>query len=92
MLHMRHFFFTFITKVLNKKKEDENCNAIKQLRKELCQSEEVIKITDFGAGSSINNQRHRKVQDVAKNSAKNAKFESCFIEFVNFLSPIQLLS
>ena len=81
------FLFTFITKVLNKKREDENCYTIKQLRKQLCQSEQLIKITDFGAGSSINNQRHRKVKDVAKNSAKNAKFGELLYRICQFFKP-----
>ena len=87
--HAAHapFLFTFITKVLNKKTEAENCSAIKQLRKELCHSEELIQITDFGAGSSINNKRHRKVKDVAKNSAKNAKFGELLYRICQFFKP-----
>ncbi|MBC8266225.1 MAG: class I SAM-dependent methyltransferase [Flavobacteriales bacterium] len=68
------FLYHFVTKVLNEKKEDEYCKAIEQLRIALCNTEQIIQITDFGAGSSINNAKKRKVKDIAKNSAKNAKF------------------
>ena len=87
--HAAHapFLFNFITKVLNKKKEDESCNAIKELRKEICRSEKLIKITDFGAGSSINNQKHRKVKDIAKNSAKNTKFGELLYRICQFFKP-----
>jgi len=81
------FLYNFITKVINAKKEDESCNAIEQLRKELCNSEQIIQITDFGAGSSINNQRKRKVKDVARNSAKNAKFGQLLYRICRFYKP-----
>ena len=51
------FLYNFITKVLNAKKEDKNCRTIEALRKELCISKQIIQITDFGAGSSINNSK-----------------------------------
>jgi predicted O-methyltransferase YrrM len=68
------FLYSFITKVINTKTEDENCKKIETLRTELCNSEQIIQITDFGAGSNINKNRNRKVKDIAKNSAKNEKF------------------
>ena len=67
------FIFEFVTKVIYGKTEGENCKAIEGLRKELCKSEKTIQITDFGAGSNINNSTTRKIKDVAKNSAKNSK-------------------
>ena len=87
--HTAHapFFYTFITKVLNKKTEDKNCKAIKHLRHELCRSKELIQITDFGAGSRINNQKQREVRDVAKNSSKNAKFGQLLYRICQFFNP-----
>ena len=43
------FLYGFITKVINTKTEDENCKKIEALRKDLCNSEQTIQITDFGA-------------------------------------------
>ena len=68
------FLYVFITKVLNTKTKDDDCKHIEFLRKDLCISDKFIQITDFGAGSSINNKRKRNVKDVVKNSAKNEKF------------------
>ena len=68
------FLYEFITKVLNGNSDDENCKIIENLRKELCQLNQIIEITDFGAGSHVNNAKKRKVKDVAKNSSKNSKF------------------
>ena len=84
--HSAHapFLYAFITEILNAKTEDEHCNTIELLRKALCKSEKTIQITDFGAGSSINNNRKRKVKDVAKNSAKNAKFGQLLYRICQF--------
>ena len=81
------FLYTFITKILNAKTEDEHCKPIKPLRKKLCKSEKIIQITDFGAGSSINNNRQRKVKDVAKNSTKNVKFGQLLYRICQFFGP-----
>jgi predicted O-methyltransferase YrrM len=85
------FLYEFITKVLNQKSNDENCKNIEQLRKELCQSEETIKITDFGAGSHVNDNKTRKVKDVAKNSAKNAKFGKLLYRIVKYFKPKNII-
>ena len=68
------FLYELITQVIDKRTDDNSCENIESLRKELCKQKRTIKITDFGAGSTINNSKARKVKDVAKNSAKNARF------------------
>ena len=75
------FLYDFITNVVNQTSDDENCKNIESLRKELCKSEDTIKITDFGAGSHVNNNKTRKIKDVTKNSAKNAKFGKLFKDY-----------
>ena len=85
------FLYEFITKVLNDNSDNSNCKNIDQLRKELCQSEQTIKITDFGAGSHINNSKTRKVKDVAKNSAKNSKFGKLLYRIIQFYNPKNIL-
>lgn len=85
------FLYNFITKVLNKKSNDLNCQNIEQLRSSLCQSREVIKITDFGAGSHVNNSKTRNIKDIASNSAKNAKFGNLLYRIVQFYKPQKIL-
>jgi len=85
------FLYDFITKVVNQNSDDENCKNIESLRKELCKSEDTIKITDFGAGSHVNNNKTRKVKDVAKNSAKNAKFGKLLYRIIQFYKPNNIL-
>jgi predicted O-methyltransferase YrrM len=85
------FLYEFITKVLNKNADDANCKRIEQLRKELCQSDQIIKITDFGAGSHINDSKTRKVKDIAKNSAKNSKFGKLLYRIIQYYNPKNIL-
>ena len=85
------FLYEFITEVLSESTDDENCNSIESLRKKLCQSEKEIQITDFGAGSTINNSKIRKIKDIAKNSAKNAKFGKLLYRIIQFYKPKNII-
>ena len=83
------FIFEFVTKVIYG--ENEKCKDIEVLRKKLCKSEETIQITDFGAGSNINNSTKRKVKDITKNSAKNSKFGELLYRIIQFYKPKNIL-
>ena len=85
------FLYEFITKVLNESSDDINCEEIEQLRRGLCKSEQIIKITDFGAGSHLNDSKTRKVNDVARNSAKNSKFGNLLYRIIQFYKPKNIL-
>ena len=85
------FLYEFITKILNGNSNDINCERIEQLRKELCKSEHTIKITDFGAGSHINDSKIRRVNDIAKNSAKNAKFGKLLYRIIQYYKTKNIL-
>lgn len=85
------FLYQFITKVLNKDTQDTNCTKIEQLRSQLYNSNIIIEITDFGAGSHINKSKKRKIKDIAKNSAKNSKFGKLLYRIVQFYKPNNIL-
>ncbi len=85
------FLYEFITRVLNKKTDDAICNSIESIRKELCNSEKKLQITDFGAGSTINNSKTRKIKDIAKNSAKNPKFGKLLYRIIQFYKPKNII-
>jgi len=85
------FVFELVTKVVNQKLQNEDCIEIEKLRKELCKYEKEINITDFGAGSNINNSNKRKVKDIAKNSAKSAKFGQLLYRIIKFYNPKNVL-
>ncbi len=85
------FVFELVTQVINVKSENQDCNQIEQLRKQLCETETTIKITDFGAGYNINLSNERKIKDIAKNSAKSAKFGKLLYRIVKYYQPQQIL-
>ena len=85
------FLYELITEVIDKKTNDSTCRSIEVIRQELCRSEEKIQITDFGAGSTVNNSKTRKIKDIAKNSAKNAKFGKLLYRIIQFYKPRNIL-
>jgi len=85
------FLYELITQVIDKRTDDNSCKKIESLRKELCKQERIIKITDFGAGSTINNSKTRKVKDIAKNSSKNSKFGKLLYRIIRFYKPKNIL-
>ena len=74
--HSAHspFLYNFVTQVINQKIKNKHFKSIEKVRKDLKLSDDFINITDYGAGSSINNAKRRKISDIAKYSAKNKKF------------------
>ena len=81
------FIFRFVTQIIYGKTPDDYCYNIEELRKNLCQSETIIHINDFGAGSNINKSIKRKIKDIAKNSAKNQKFGELLYRIVKTYKP-----
>ena len=81
------FVFDFLTKVIYQKGVSNITDDIEKLRKSLQKNNDYINITDFGAGSSINNKRKRKIKDIAKNSSKNKKYGQLLFRIVNHFKP-----
>jgi predicted O-methyltransferase YrrM len=85
------FIYEFITKVLKTKLDYTDYYEIKDLRKALCKTEKNIKISDFGAGSHVNDSKIRKIKDIAKNSAKNEKFGKLLYRIIKHYKPKNIL-
>ena len=85
------FVFQLLTEVIQNKKQDVNCQTIESVRKELCQSKEILHITDLGAGSTINLSTTRLVKDVAKNSAKSYKYGQLLYRLAQHFKPNSML-
>lgn len=85
------FVYEFITQVINTKQANTDYLEIETLRKKLCKSKESINITDFGAGSHINNSKIRMIKDIAKNSAKNEKFGRLLYRIIKHYKPENIL-
>ena len=81
------FVFDFLTKVIYQKTPASISNHIENLRKNLQKNNNYIEVTDYGAGSNINNKRKRKIKDIAKNSAKNIKYGQLLFRVIDHFKP-----
>jgi predicted O-methyltransferase YrrM len=68
------FIFDFVTNVLNDHKRYKCYDKIELLRKSLLKNNSMIKVEDFGAGSTSLKFDERKIKDIARTSLKNKKF------------------
>ena len=85
------YVFQFITEVLEDDRQFYAYGEIERLRYALLQNNETIEVTDFGAGSTINASKKRKIKDLAKNSAKAHKYGQLLFRIVNHFQPKNML-
>ena len=78
------FLFEFYLKVLKDSAPQNDYLQIEALRKKLLADEREIAITDFGAGSKLNQSNKRKVKDIAKNSQKSARLAQLFYRIIKY--------
>lgn len=65
--------------------------SIDNLRKSLLSNNEVISITDLGAGSNVNASKKRKISDLAANSAKASALGEMMFKLIQFTQPQNML-
>ncbi len=64
---------------------------IEKRREELLDSDEKISFTDFGAGKTEANVSTKKIKDLARYSAKSAKYGQLLFRLVNHFQPKQVI-
>jgi predicted O-methyltransferase YrrM len=62
-----------------------------QLRRDLLFDERMISVTDLGAGSHLNNNRQKKVKDIARNALKPPKLAQLLYRLVADLQPKNMI-
>lgn len=62
------FVYDLITKCFYDKSNYPAYTSLKKIRKKVLNNQEIITITDFGAGSRVFKSDHRKVSSIAKNA------------------------
>jgi len=81
------FVYMLIEDCIYKKVKHKEFAIIENIRKELLNSSEIIEITDFGAGSKINNTKKRAVSDIARKSAKSKKYGKLLYNLCLYYKP-----
>lgn len=77
------FVYDFIWKVLNTTEQPFAIKQAEQLRKKLLGSREILAVEDFGAGSLKHTTSNRSVGDIARYSAKPAKYARVLYHLVH---------
>ncbi|MCU7694106.1 O-methyltransferase [Haoranjiania flava] len=85
------FVFDFIKNVLNKKPHQSDVGGIEQIRHSLQEDNRLLTLQDFGAGSSIENIKQRRVSSIAKNSLKSEKCAQLIYKIVKYYQPKTIL-
>jgi len=76
------FMFDFYLKVLQNQDNKDEFERIEALREALLKDKREIEITDFGAGSKVNQSNLRKIKDIARNSQKSSKLAQLFYRII----------
>jgi len=61
------------------------------LRNRLLQNNTVLKVEDFGAGSTVDTKSKRSISSIAKNAAKTKKFGQLLFRMVKHYQPATIL-
>ena len=85
------FVYDFIINVLNDDRDFYAYSAVEELRKRLLKDERIIKVDDFGAGSTQLTSSKRKVCDIARSSLKPKKYAQLLFRMVDYYQPKTIL-
>lgn len=81
------FVLDLYTKVILPKKSFYSFDKIDAVREMLLKNEGTVKVTDFGAGSHLNNSKEKKISAIAKNAAKSKKIGELLSVLCNHFAP-----
>jgi predicted O-methyltransferase YrrM len=85
------FVFEFITRVLNDKTNYPEYEKVEALRHRLLNDNTVLKVEDFGAGSTIDKTSRRSISSIAKNAAKPGKLGQLLFRMIKYYQPSTIL-
>lgn len=85
------FVYALVTQCFYDKKKYPVYQLINQHRKSLLQSNEVIAVTDFGAGSRIFSSNNRKVAAIAKHAGVSKKRQKLLVRLIRYLGAQQVI-
>ncbi|HAL81168.1 MAG TPA: SAM-dependent methyltransferase [Mucilaginibacter sp.] len=81
------FVYRLVDEVIYGFEDKKVYTGVENLRKQLLIDERVITITDLGAGSLINNNRKKKISDIAHNALKPPKLAQLLYRLAADLHP-----
>jgi len=85
------FVYRLIDEVIYDFQSKKLYNEVEAIREKLLNDTRIITITDLGAGSHLNNNRQKKVGDIAKNALKTPKLAQLLYRLVADLKPQSII-
>lgn len=85
------FVYKLVDTVVYDYKPRQEYQEIEQLRKSLLLNEQEITITDLGAGSHVNNNKSKKIKELAKNALKPKKLAQLIYRLANEQQPRNII-
>jgi predicted O-methyltransferase YrrM len=85
------FLFDLITLIFNDKSDKVAYRKLDLIRKELLESDKIISITDFGAGSKIFQSNQRKVSEITKYCTIKKKYGKLLYRLAAYYKPESIL-
>ncbi len=85
------FVYDFVTKCLYTKQQPAKLSTFIYNRKQLLSNKQVIKIEDFGAGSTVFKNNFRKISDIAKVAGISKKRGELLMKIVSYFSSRSIL-
>ncbi len=81
------FVYRLYSEVIRMHKHYYAYAPIEQLRKKLLKSTDQIEVTDFGAGSRVNQQKVKSIRSIVKNAEKPPHLAQLLFRLVNHFEP-----
>jgi len=85
------FVYRLIDKVIYDFEPKKVYQEIENLREELIIDSRMITVTDLGAGSHVNNNRRKKIGDIARNALKPPKLAQLLYRLAADLTPRNII-
>jgi predicted O-methyltransferase YrrM len=85
------FVYRLVDEVIYDYKYKDIYNEIESMRTQLLSDNQVITVTDLGAGSHVNNNKQKKISGIAGNALKPPKLAQLLYRLVKDLQPRNII-
>jgi len=85
------FIYRLVDEVIYNKNDDKAYAEVESIRKELLVDDRTIIVLDLGAGSHVNNNRQKKISDIAAHALKSPKLAQLLYRITTDLQPKNII-
>jgi predicted O-methyltransferase YrrM len=85
------FVYRLVDEVIYDYKYKDIYNDMESIRANLLSDNQVITVTDLGAGSLVNNNKQKRIGEIAKNALKPPKLAQLLYRLVKDLQPLNMI-